>query len=152
MKKLLIALFVLAAVGPVLAQEPPTEPPPFVEASHNAVVAYLKLTAAQVEDWNELYRFHREAEQPLQEAIKAIQEEIDALFEAGNPDPAAIGELFIERRDLGEQLLEVHRTYHEDFLLILDDSQIRKLRFVARADEVQKIIPAFKLFELIPRR
>jgi len=46
----------------------------------------------------------------------------------------------------------VHLDYHGDFLLILDDAQVRKLRFIARADDVQKIIPAFKLFELIPRR
>ena len=95
-------------------------------------------------------RFTRDAEQPLKEAIVAVQEEIDALFEAGEPDPAAVGALFITRRDLGEQLLEVHLVYHEDFVLLLDENQARKLRFMARADDVQKFIPAFKLFELIP--
>lgn len=152
MKKLVIALFVLSMVRPVLAEKPPAEPRPIVEASHNAVVAFLKLTPEQVEDWGAIYRVHREAEQPLQEDIKVVQGKIDELFEAGSPDPAAVGELFIQRRDLGERLLEVHIVYHEDFLLILDDTQTRKLRFIARADDVQKFIPAFKLFELIPRR
>jgi hypothetical protein len=152
MKKLLIALFVLSIVSPVLAEEPPAEPPPIVEASHNAVVAFLKLTPEQVEDWDAIYWIHREEEQLLQKDIKAVQGRIDELFEVGNPDPAAVGELFIQRRDLGERLIEVHIVYHEDFLLILDDQQVRKLRFIARADDVQKFIPAFKLFELIPRR
>ena len=78
--------------------------------------------------------------------------EIDALFEAGEPDPSVVGSLFITRRDLGEQLLDVHLVYHEDFVLLLDEQQARKLRFMARADDAQKFIPAFKLFELIPRR
>jgi hypothetical protein len=152
MKKLLIALFVLSVVSPVLAEEPPAEPPPIVEASHNAVVAFLKLTPEQVEDWNAMYELHRELEQPLKEDIKTVQEELDRLFEEDPLDPVAIGNKVIERRELGDRLIEVHVTYHEDFLLLLDDTQTRKLRIIARADDVQKFIPAFKLFELIPRR
>ena len=149
MRRILIALIAVALVTPVFAQE---EPPPIVEASHNAVVAFLKLTPEQVEAWHVIYQIHREMEQRLQRAIAGVQAEIDALFEAGEPDPAAVGALFITRRDLGEQLLEVHLVYHEDFVLLLDEDQARKLRFMARADDVQKFIPAFKLFELIPRR
>ncbi|MDH3813148.1 MAG: periplasmic heavy metal sensor [Acidobacteriota bacterium] len=149
MRKILIALIAVALVTPVFAQE---EPPPIVEASHNAVVVVLKLTPEQIEAWHVIYQIHREKEQPLQQAIAEVQAEIDALFEGGEPDPAVIGALFITRRDLGEQLLDVHLVYHEDFVLLLDENQTRKLRFMARADEVQKFIPAFKLFELIPRR
>ncbi len=149
MRKVLIALIAVALVTPVFAQE---EPPPIVEASHNAVVTVLKLTPEQIEAWHVIYQIHREQEQPLKQAIAKVQADIDALFEAGEPDPAEVGALFIARRDLGEQLIEVHLVYHEDFVLLLDDSQARKLRFMARADDAQKFIPAFKLFELIPRR
>ena len=149
MKKLLIVLFALAVVVPVAAQE---EPPPIVEAAHNGVAAFLHLTDDQIVAWDEIYQIHREAEQPLKEDIRAVQTEIDGLFEAGDPDPAAVGELMIERRELGEALLEVHVIYHEDFVALLDESQVRRLRFIARADDVQKFIPAFKLFELIRRR
>jgi len=152
MKKFLIVLFALAIVSPVLAQEPEAEPPPIVEASHNAVVVFLRLTPEQVEDWHLIYQIHRRLEQPLKEDIAAVQGEIDDLFDAGTPGAQAVGELFIERRALTEELVQVHLDYHGDFLLILDDAQARKLRFIARADDVQKIIPAFKLFELIPRR
>jgi hypothetical protein len=84
--------------------------------------------------------------------IAEVQAMIDDLFEGGEPDPAEVGALFIERRDLGDQLLEVHIVYHEDFVALLEDNQLRRLGFIVRADDVQKIIPAFKLFELIPRR
>ncbi len=149
MRKILIALIAVALVTPVFAQE---EPPPIVEASHNAVVVVLKLTPEQIEAWHVIYQIHREMEQPLKKAIADVQAKIDRLFEAGEPDPAVIGVLLITRRDLGEQRLDVHLVYHEDFVLLLDENQTRKLRFMARADDAQKFIPAFKLFELIPRR
>jgi hypothetical protein len=149
MKKILIALIAVAFVTPVIAQE---EPPPIVEASHNAVVAVLKLTPEQVEAWHVIYQIHREKEQPLKQAIADVQAEIDALLETIDPDPAEVGVLFIARRNFAEELLEVHLVYHEDFVLLLDENQTRKLRFMARADDAQKFIPAFKLFELIPRR
>jgi len=152
MKKLLMALIVLALVSPALAQEPMMDPPPIAEAAHNAVVRFLQLSDEQIAAWNEIYLTHRDAEQPLKEEMRAVQDEIDVLFEAGDPDPAELGELVIERRDLGDQLLEVHLVYHEDFVALLDETQARRLRFIARADDVQKFIPAFKLFELIPRR
>jgi hypothetical protein len=152
MKKLLIALIALALVSPVLAQEPEAEPPPIVEAAHNAVARFLQLTDEQIVAWDEIYQTHRDAEQPRKDEIAAVQAEIDALFEAGDPDPATVGDLVIERRELGEALLEVHLVYHEDFVALLDEVQTRRLRFIARADDVQKFIPAFKLFELIRRR
>jgi len=63
-----------------------------------------------------------------------------------------LGELVIERHTLGEALFDVHLVYHEEFFAILDETQMRRLKFIARADDVQKVIPAFKLFDLIPRR
>lgn len=148
MRKFLIALIAMAFVAPVFAQE---EPPPIVEASHNAVVAFLNLTEEQVGAWQVIYQIHREKEQPLQEMIADVQAQIEDLLAAEEPDAAAIGELFILRRQYTEELLAVHIAYHEDFVLLLDETQTRKLRFIARADDVQKFIPAFKLFELIPR-
>ena len=149
MKRLMIALVAVALVTPVFAQE---EPPPIVEASHNAVVRFLQLTPEQVEDWHVIYQIHRNLEQPRQQEIAEVQAAIDEAFEAGEPDSGEIGLLFIRRRALTEELVQVHLDYHQDFVLILDDAQARRLRFIARADDVQKIIPAFKLFELIPRR
>ena len=150
MKKFLIAVIALCVVAPLAAQE--MEPPPIVEAAHNRVAAFLQLSEQQIADWDVIYQIHRDAEQPLKDEIAAVQAEIDALFEEGDPDPTEVGELTIERRGLGEALIEVHVVYHEDFVALLDETQVRRLRFIARADDVQKIIPAFKLFELIPRR
>ena len=152
MKRIVMLLVAVALVSPVFAQGPDGDPPPIAEASHNAVVAFLKLTEDQVAQWDDMYWLHRDLEAPLKQEIADIQADIDALFEMGNPDPAELGELFIERREATEELIQVHLDYHESFIAILDDNQVRRLRFIARADDVQKFIPAFKLFELIPRR
>jgi Spy/CpxP family protein refolding chaperone len=156
MKKMIVALFVLAVALPAVAQEGPPDgaegPPPIVEAAHNRVVAFLQLTDEQVVAWDEIYQTHRDAEQPLKEQIRDLQAEIDALFESGDYTAEEIGELVIERRAATEALFEVHVIYHEDFVALLDEQQQGRLGFIARADKVQEIIPAFKLFELIRRR
>ena len=148
MKKILLTLIAIVAVAPAFAEEPP----PIVEAAHNQVVRFLDLSEEQVVAWDEIYQIHREAEQPLQEEIAAVQALIEELFEEGEPDPYELGLLMIERRELGEALIEVHVIYHEAFVALLEEFQVRRLRFINRADDVQKAIPAFKLFELIPRR
>ncbi len=150
MKRLFLAVILVAFVAPAAAQE--MEPPPIAEAAHNGVVAFLQLTPEQVVAWDEIYWIHRDAEKPIKEDIRAVQEDVDALFEAGDPDPATLGNLMIERRELGEDLIQVHVIYHEAFVALLDETQLRRLKFIARADHVQKLIPAFKLFELIRRR
>jgi len=150
MKKLLIALIAVCVVAPLAAQE--TEPPPIVEAAHNRVAGFLQMSDEQIGAWDVIYQIHRDAERPLKDEIAAVQAEIDALFESGEPEPAELGELVIQRHELGGALIDVHLVYHEDFVSLLDEDQARRLGFIARADDVQRIIPAFKLFELIPRR
>jgi hypothetical protein len=149
MKKLVLVVLVMTVAAPVFAQN---GPPPMVEAAHNRVVAFLQLDEAQEAAWDDLYHEHRDAEQPIQDEIRMVQNQIDGIFESGAPDATELGELVIARRDLGEALREVHQIYHEGVLELIDDRQEKKLWFLARADDVQEIIPAFKLFELIPRR
>lgn len=151
MKKQLFLIVLLALAAPLAAQEA-DGPPPVAEAAHNQVVRFLQLSGDQVAGWNASYQVHREAEQPLQQALATLQEEIDARFAAGNPDPAGLGGLMIERHALGEELQAVHVSYHEAFVALLDEAQAKRLALIARADAVQPLIPAFKLFELIPRR
>lgn len=147
MRNALFALIALAVVSPGLAQEPP----PAVQAAHHRVVAFLELTEDQVAAWNEIYAIHREAEQPLKEDIAAINQELEALLGAEDPDPAEVGELAIARQGLRAELVEVHMIYNEAFMALLEEEQAQRLAFLRRADDVQWVIPSFKLFELIGR-
>ncbi len=153
MKKVLIVLFALAVVSPVFAQEgPPEGPPPIAVAAHHQVVEFLNLDENQVAAWDEIYLIHRDAEQPVKEEMRILEAELREMIDAGNADPATVGDLVLQIADLRAELGEIHMTYHEDFMTLLDEDQGRRLGFIARADRVQPIIPAFKLFELIRRR
>ncbi len=153
MKKVLIVLFALAVVSPVLAQEgPPEGPPPIAVAAHHQVVEFLNLTPDQVTAWDEMYIIHRDAEQPVKEDMRFLEAELREMIDAGDPDPATVGDLVLQIADLRAELGEIHMMYHEDFMALLDENQTRRLGFIARADRVQPIIPAFKLFELIRKR
>lgn len=153
MKKVLIVLFALAIVSPVLAQEDPSDgPPPIAVAAHHQVVEFLELTSDQVESWSEMYLIHREGEQVIRAEIRILEADLQDLMDAGEPDPAAVGELVLQIAELRAEVREVHRVYHEGFLALLDQDQTDRLAFIAHADRVQPIIPAFKLFELIPKR
>ena len=153
MKKVLIILFALAVVSPVLAQEgPPEGPPPIAIAAHNQVIAFLDLDENQIAAWDEMYLIHRDAEQPVKEEMRVLEAELKEMIDAGDADPAAVGDLVLQIAELRAELHQIHMIYHEDFMTLLDEDQGRRLGFIARADRVQPIIPAFKLFELIRRR
>ncbi len=157
MKKWFIVLIALAVVSPVVAQEgpsddPPAGPPPAIRAAHNQVVHFLELTEDQIKEWDEMVVVHHEAEQLIREDIAAVELALRELLDEDDPDSEAVGELFLERHALGQELAEVHKIYHDGFVALLDEEQQGRLNFINRADDVQPIIPAFKVFELIPRR
>lgn len=153
MKRLLLAILLLAVAAPALAQtEPPEEGPhPAMDAARHAIANFLDLDPDQVAAWDLLWADHRAAEQPLRQQIGDVQAAIDDLFAAGLPDPAELGLLVIERHDLGEALVDVHVIYVEGFHDLLDDAQMRRLEQIRLADRIQRWIPAFKAFELVRR-
>ncbi len=146
MKRLLIGLIALAIVMPVAAQETPLG-----EAAKNGIIHYLSLTPDQVVAWDQLIEEFEADAQPLREAIAEIQAQIDELFAGGDPDPEELGELVIQRRDLVEQLAQVRVDYVEGFEALLDEEQFKRLRLIRRADRVEPLIPAFRIYGLLPR-
>jgi len=146
MKRLLIGLIALAIVMPVAAQETPLG-----EAAKNGIIHYLDLTPDQVVAWDQLIEDFEADAQPLREAIAEIQTQIEELFAGGDPDPALLGELMIQRRNLVEQLAQVRADYVDGFEALLDENQFKRLRLIRRADRVEPLIPAFRLYRLLPR-
>lgn len=147
MRRLLVGVIVLALAIPAAAQEGP-----MIDHAQDAIIAFLDLTPDQVSDWGVLWEDHLAAEGPIVEAIAAVQAEIEALFEAGDPDPAELGLLVIERRDLGEELIAIHQVYVTGFEALLTEDQAGKLHAIRTADRIKAFIPAFKAFDLVRRR
>lgn len=146
MKRLLIGLMALAVALPVMAQEGPIG-----EGAQEIVIRYLELTPDQVAVWDQLVADFEAEAQPLREAIAEIQAQIDELFANGSPDPYELGELVIQRRDLVEQLAQVRENYVFGFEALLNEQQAKKLNIIRRADRVEPLIPAFRVYGLLPR-
>lgn len=146
MKRLLIGLIALAVALPVMAQEGPIG-----EAARFSIIQYLELTPDQVAVWDQLVADFEADAEPLREAIAEVQTQIDELFAGGDPDPFELGELVIERRDLVEQLAQVRMVYVDGFEALLDEQQSKKLNLIRRADRVEPLIPAFRVYGLLPR-
>ncbi len=150
MKRVLIVLAVMALALPAVAQTP--DPGQGPGPAEQVVAHFLQLTPEQIDTWHGLIQAREEAAAPLREALADVQAQLDELFSQEDPDPAAVGELVLERRDLGEQLAEVHRTYVDGFEAMLDENQMERLRFVRGAAMIQDVIPAFQRAGLVPHR
>ena len=150
MKKKLIVLVILmctVSLMPAFSQEQP----PAMEAAHNAVVRFLQLDETQIAAWDGMYADHRAAEQPIGENIRGMEAELREMLSTEEPDVTAVGALVIELHVSREELFRLHQNYNEEFMALLSEEQLKLLKFIRRADDVQKFIPAFKAFELISR-
>lgn len=148
MKRLLFALALVACAMPSVAQEGPP-PGPFVDEAFRGVAAFLQLDEAQVDAWTVLIEDRQAASQPLHEQAAAIQAELEELFATPEPDPTVVGELVLERRDIGEELSLIHQLYVAGFEALLDETQTGRLGFIRRAAKARPVIPAFERMGLL---
>jgi Spy/CpxP family protein refolding chaperone len=148
-------LATLAIAIPVAAQGGPLGPPagddPCLPGAAQRVIAeFLDLTDDQIAAWDVLIAEREQAAGPLRDALAAVQQQLDELLGSPDPDPLAVGELTIERRDLGEQLAVVHRAYVAGFEGLLDAAQLAQYRFIQRAERAEPLCPAFRMLGLLP--
>lgn len=146
---------VLATMAlPVLAQDGPApgpqEPGCLPGAAQRAIAQFLQLTDDQVAAWDVLIADRDAAAEPIRNEIAAVDAEIQALLSGDDPDPFAVGDLVIQRRDLAEQLAGIHRSYIQDFEALLTDDQHAKYHFIRRAERAEPLFPAFRTLGLLP--
>jgi len=123
------------------------------EHAQRIIVEFLELSEVQVDAWELLIEESRADSDPRQQRAEEIQAELEILFETGDPDPAVVGELVIERRAIGEELVMIHRHYVDEFEhAILTEDQHRQYHLVRAADRVQPLLPAFRVMGLLHRR
>lgn len=145
MKHLGIALVALAVVAPAFAQQGPHADP-----ARDVIIQFLALDGGQVASWDQLVADRDAAAEPVRQAIADVETQLEALFTTGDPDATEVGLLVIERRDLGQQLGDIHATYVTGFEALLDQEQADKLGFIRRADRAQPLIPAFRIWGFLP--
>jgi len=144
-RALLVSAVLLAVVAPLAAQEP--GPPP--ERAQDAIVEFLALTPDQVAAWDQLIADRDAAAEPLRMELDAVEAELRALLAEPEPPVELVGALVIEGRDLRQQLGDVHHVYFDGFAALLDEEQNRRFEAVRRAERLQPLFPAFRVFGLL---
>jgi len=69
---------------------------------------YLALTDAQVTEIRSLLKKHQEAAFPLRQQIRNTNQELRTALDTPEPNPQAIGQLVIARRDLRKQMRAIN--------------------------------------------
>ncbi len=118
--------------------------------AREAVIKFLGLASDQVASWDALLAARKVAVEPLQEVLQATEKELQGLLQADNPDPAAVGKLVLKAKELREQIGAAHKAYVEGFEAMLTAEQKNKLAFLRRAERAAPLVPAFRLFGLLP--
>ena len=135
-----------AEAGDAASGERP--PAPRVEA-FRAVSRYLQLDEDQREAWKNLLAELREQVAPLREQLQSVRQELRDELGAPDPDPATVGTLMLEARDLEQQIRAAREEYRQDFSNLLDAEQNRKLEAIHAAARLEPLLPAFRATALI---
>ena len=114
-----------------------------------AITQFLALTEEQVAQWDALMVTLDEAVSPLEEQLRATEEQLKELLQSENPDPGAVGTLVLSGRTLREGIGTAVRAYVEGFEALLTPEQKGKLGAVRRAARLAPLLPAFGTFQLL---
>ena len=145
MRKVLLALVVLALAVPALADDGP-----LAQRAKGEVVGFLALTPDQVAQWDALLAVRQQAVPPLRTQLQGIEEQLKTLLAQSNPDPAAVGTLVLQAHGVREQIRAAESAYVDGFNAMLATDQQAKFAFLHRAEKAVPLIPAFRLFALLP--
>ncbi len=114
-----------------------------------ALQAALDISPEQMRD---LVRFVREQRREMGETLKAegIREKIRTnlqalreLLESENPDPAEVGRLVLELRNLRERVREVRAAFHEAVRNYVKNT-LNRAQELEALEEAAKLIPAIR--------
>ena len=123
----------LLLAGLAQAQEPPKPPSP-----RDAVKKILDLTDQQVQELLDLRQSNGEKVRGLMTQMRDLEKQRRDLLQSSNPDPAQIGALALQQRNLQQQVQAAQKSYHEAALAILTGAQKEK---VAQIQEALKLAP-----------
>ena len=135
-----IALCLLLSLVPLLAlaQEDPGPPPPIRMVAH-----YLDLSREQVYAWLGLLEELKMQQQPLNDQVQGLEEELKLQLQQPEPDPAAVGALVLKIHALRDQMFFNEETYRNAFEDLLNDGQLEKYFVLREASELAPLFPAF---------
>lgn len=140
---------------PAAESEDPADPAPCRARPFKVVARTLELDESQREQWRDLLTQRHDTVAPLREELARVRSEIEDLLASPDPDPALLGELMLEAAGLREEIAQANQDYRRGFESMLDESQLRRLDGMRKANKVAPLLPAFRRTGLVaphPRR
>ncbi len=98
------------------------------QAGTAALKNYLGLTDAQVEQMRTLRKQHAEAMQPEQAAMRAKALELRQLMQTTSPDPAKVGALTVELKQLRDKAAAARSSLNDQIKAVLTADQQAQLK------------------------
>jgi hypothetical protein len=112
------------------------------------VVQFLQLRADQQTVFGELLQARQTAAAPLFQGIAQREQQLQALFASGG-NPAQFGILVIQIHALQQQILQTQQVFLTNFVKLLDPDQEQRFTAVHVAAQLQPVVPAFQLLQLL---
>jgi hypothetical protein len=112
------------------------------------VVQFLQLRPDQQTVFGELLQARQTAIAPLFQGIALREHQIEALFASGG-NPAQVGILVIQIHALQQQILQTQQAFLANFTKLLDPDQEQRFAAVHVAAQLQPVVPAFQLLQLL---
>ncbi|OFV99331.1 MAG: hypothetical protein A3F68_06890 [Acidobacteria bacterium RIFCSPLOWO2_12_FULL_54_10] len=128
--------FILLAGGMAQAQDPPNPPSP--ERRGEAVKKILDLTDQQLQQLLDLQVSQRTNNRELMSQMRELQKQMRELMKSENPDPAQLGALALQRRELQEKIKADHDALHDQALALLTTAQKEKVEQIQKAVELAR--------------
>lgn len=136
----LVALPLLAQPGPGGGPGGPGGPPGDPQGVRGpgafplrALVEFLDLTEAQVEEARLLLEDLAADLRPLAEEARDLRQELVALLDSENPDPAAVGALVLEIHGIRDEMKAARDDFDAAFAALLTPEQLERWEILKEA-------------------
>ncbi|MGQ9634590.1 MAG: Spy/CpxP family protein refolding chaperone [Bryobacteraceae bacterium] len=98
-----------------------------------AIKKALDLTDQQVQQLTQLRRHEAEVLRPIRQQIQEKSQALREAMASPNPDPAVVGSLTLELRNLRQQVRQTNQEYHQKALAVLTPEQQTRVENMAKA-------------------
>jgi hypothetical protein len=112
------------------------------------VVQFLQLQPAQQPIFGQLLQARQTAVAPLFQGIAQREQQLEALLTSGG-NPSQIGILVIQIHSLQLQIVQAQQVFLANLANLLDPDQQQRLAAVRVAAQLQPVVPAFQLLQLL---
>jgi Spy/CpxP family protein refolding chaperone len=113
------------------------------------VAKFLGLSEPQAAQLRELLGELQGSASELEQQIGAKQMQLEQLVNSPNPNPQAVGILFLQIQALNRQLAQAIQSFQQRFIELLTAEQRARLGAVQQAAQLQPVVGAFAALHLV---